>query len=73
MPRAIVPGQIDDDNNMEITSAIMHKHNARALRMHLVDLSEARALFAVSDLPRGKWTDSPVTGRVPRSRGMAQT
>ena len=51
----------------------MHKHNARALRMRLVDLSEARVLFAVSDPPGGKWTDSPVAGRVPHSRGMAQT
>ncbi len=51
----------------------MHEHNARALRMHLGDLSEARALFAETDLPRGKRTGSPVTGRVPHSRGMAQT
>jgi hypothetical protein len=52
---------------------MMHKHNAIVLRMRLVDLSEAGALFAVSDLPGGKWTGSPVTGRVLHSRSTAQT
>lgn len=51
----------------------MREHNARAPRIHLVDFSEARALFVVSDLPRGKWTDSPVTSRIPHFRGVAQT
>lgn len=51
----------------------MQQHNARARRMRRVDLSEVCVLFAVSDLPRGRWKDSQVTGRVGRSRGMDRT